>query len=115
MKTLADLKRQAADFTWEMTFNSWSGGQLKEGHKLFGKQRKVIRVQTNGLWFESETAKSGSWLDFPKANELHIEDRVFAGHVERPESCGEFYVKIIPKDSKGCMLGYHLRPIKSEA
>lgn len=65
MKSLAQLKREAKNYTWEQKFNSWCGGTLNESHKLFGLKRKIIKQQTNAIQFEGE-----SWLEWPRANEL---------------------------------------------
>lgn len=104
MKTLADLKRQAIHFTWELKFNSWFGGKLLPGHKFYGLARKVIKVQSNSLGLESTTSKV-SWLDWPKANEIVI----------LPEDNGEFYLGIVPKNSQsGPVMEYLLRPVNNE-
>ena len=65
MESLAQLKREAKNYTWKQVFNSWTGGELKYGHKLFGLDRKIIKQQSNALQFDG-----GSWLEWPKASEL---------------------------------------------
>ena len=111
MKTLSDLKREANNYTWEMYYNSWFGGYLQPGHKFYGKQRKVLKVQSNSLCFEIEGQKTGSWLDWPKARELTITDKVFAGGQEKTAGHGEYIICINPADERECTIYYHLRPV----
>lgn len=111
MKTLADLKREAKNYTWEMYYNSWFGGYLKPGQKFYGLQRKVLKTQSNSLRLESPTSNGGSWLDWPKASELTITDKVFAGGQEKTADHGEYILTITPPDEKECTIYYHLRPL----
>ena len=106
MKTLADLKRDAVNYTWEMVYNSWFGGALTPDKKFYGLRRTVGKVQSNSLAFNTDISKSGlSWLDWPKAKELRIE--------EKPD--GVYYIKIDPDDDKECHITYILRPISQMA
>ena len=100
MKTIADLKREAVNYTWEMVWNSWFGGPLVPGHKFYGLRREVGKVQSNQLAFNSPNGLS--WLNWPKASETLIEPV--------PEMAGAYYLKITPKDEKDCKLTYILRP-----
>ena len=73
MNTLAQLKRELTVGTvLTMTRHDW----FPNG-KLIGKQRKVIRTQTNGIWMESETSSHGSFLEFKKASEVRVHDKGF--------------------------------------
>jgi len=71
MKTLSDLKRNASKYEWKLVKNSWYDG-IPE-HQL--AWRPVGRVQSNRftLWTDKDGSKCESWVDFPKASELHIE------------------------------------------
>ena len=66
MKSFAELKRNAKNFTWEQTYNSWFKGSVPS--KLAGLKRKVIKTQTNAVQFEG-----GSWLYWPPAKSLKIQ------------------------------------------
>ena len=114
MKTLADLKRQASNYTLEMYFNSWAtkDGFLPVGHKLYGLRREVGKLQTNRMAFKSPTDSGLSWLEFPKASELTITDNVICGGQLKTKPHGEYIVTIKPMDEKGCELRYHLRPLE---
>lgn len=112
MKTLADLKREAKKYTWEMYFNSWGGGYLKSGDKMFCLRRKVVVADTVKLGFESPTGVS--YLDWPKASELAITDQVVTGGQVKEAGHGEFIVSVTPKDERGCKIYYHLRPVEQE-
>lgn len=101
MKTLADLKRNAQNYSWEMIFNSWFGGDLKEGQKFYKLQRTVGKVQTNSLAFNTNGRLS--WLDWPKASEIDI--------IPYDNENGAFVVLITPSDEKECAMRYVLRPI----
>ena len=104
MKTLADLKRQASNYTWEMVWNSWFGGALTPDKKFYGLRRTVGKLQSNSLAFNTDTSKSGlSWLDWPKSKDLLIE--------EKKDELGCYWVKINPEDPKDCKITYVLRPI----
>lgn len=68
MKTLADLKRR-------LTVGAVV--TLVYSHRMpnnrLGMPRKVVKVQTNGVWFESLNAGiSASWLQWPKVALLRI-------------------------------------------
>lgn len=70
MKTLADLKRDAQNYEWSMIHNSWFTNT--NNLKSF---RKVACKNNVGLGFEtirSNGEKAISYLDWPKAKELHI-------------------------------------------
>lgn len=110
MKTLADLKRNATKYSWEMYFNSWAGGYLKQGHKLYGLRRKVVMADTVKMGFESPTGVS--YLEWPKASELSITDKVCVGGQEKQSGHGEYIVSIEPKEVNRCKIFYHLRPIQ---
>lgn len=63
MKTFADLKRDlVVGKTLTMTYSSF------EKNKLLNKPRKIIKVQTNGVYLETEGTKRGSFLAFPCAS-----------------------------------------------
>lgn len=114
MKTLADLKREAKNYTWEMYYNSLFGGYLQPKHKFYGLQRRVNKIQSNSLAFEYKESKSGlSWLDWPKASELSITNKICVGGQEKIAGHGEYIVSITPEDEKECTLYYHLRPINN--
>ncbi len=102
MRTIADLKRQATNYTWEMVWNSWFGGPLQPVHKFYGLKREVGKVQSNSLAFNSPNGLS--WLDWPKSSETLIEE------MPGPSNKGCYYLKICPKDEKDCKLTYILRP-----
>lgn len=110
MKTLADLKREAKNYTWEMYFNSWGGGYLKPGAKLYGLHRKVVSADTVKLGFESPTGVS--YLEWPKASELSITDQVCTGGQVKQAGHGEYIVSINPANEQGCIIHYHLRPVQ---
>ena len=66
IENLSQLKKEALNHSWELyCFNS-SGIPTEKNnpHKFLNIIRKVVKVQTNGLYFEG-----GSWLDFPKASQ----------------------------------------------
>ena len=43
-----------------------------------GSLREVVAVQTNGIYFKTESAKNGkSWLNFPKASLLEVNETGF--------------------------------------
>ena len=73
MKNLADLKRDAKLYTWELVFNSW----FPNGNNLSGQKRHVSIVQSAKIALKT-TKKDGttrdSWLDFPKAKEMVFAD-----------------------------------------
>lgn len=116
MKTLADLKRNAINYTWEMYYNSGFGGYLKPGDKFYGLRRKVLKVQSNSLSLQSPLdINKPSWLEWPKATELTITDKISAGGQEKIAGHNEFIVLIEPIDPKGCAIFYHLRPVVKES
>lgn len=108
MKTLADLKREAKNYTWEMYFSSCVGGYLKHGHKFYGLPRKLVMTDTVKMGFESITGVS--YLGWPKASELSITDQVVTGGQIKTPGHGEFIVVIKGKFE----IRYHLRPITKE-
>ena len=71
MKTLADLKRNAHKYQWQLTKNSW----YENIPEFQAVPRKVATVQSSK--FSLLTIKNGveseSWIDFPKAGELTIQ------------------------------------------
>lgn len=123
MKTLADLKRQAKDYTWENLYNSW----FRTPGMLAGQQRKVECVNSVNIGLETEKSdgtKTTSFLPWPKAKEIVFAD--FATFPERERYPGEGVQRfsangigtllIICSDSEGSTLSphimvYHLRPL----
>jgi hypothetical protein len=60
MKTLADMKR-------ELT----KGKELKlveRFGKIESQKKVVVNTQTNGIYFEKEGSKNGSFLSFPPSS-----------------------------------------------
>lgn len=74
MKTLSDLKRYLkAGTVVKMIYNCTSN------NRLLNKKRKVVKVQTNGIYFvdPDDTNSRKSYLDFPKASLLEITEKSF--------------------------------------
>lgn len=102
MKTLADLKRNAANYKWSLIVNSWFG-EVPEFQQVF---RKVGRVRTSD--FSLLTNKDGvvkeSWINWPKAKELTITQLETGNyHVEMKFDCGS--------DRPVHVMAYQLNPI----
>lgn len=69
-KTLADLKRDLTVGV-SLTLTEAPGNA---GHRYLGVKRYVIKTQTNGISLAADpAAKSGSFLDFPKASLLEYD------------------------------------------
>ena len=69
MKNLAELKRNAQKYTFEMFYHHWEGGILPDNHKFKNFKRKVKILQTNAIMFEGN-----SWLYFTKAKDFKFTD-----------------------------------------
>jgi hypothetical protein len=74
MKTLADLKRYLKEGTIiKMIYSDMPS------NRLLNKKRKVVKVQTNGIYFidPDDTNSRKSYLDFPKATLLEVTEKSF--------------------------------------
>lgn len=107
MKTLADIKRDAAKYEWSLTANSW----YKSVPEFQSAYRRVSRLQ--GSKFALATIKDGqesdSWIDFPKASEITLRhnglssytltiNRIIPGNpnMDRPESVHTMVYQLRP-------------------
>lgn len=71
MKTLAELKRNIADYELSLKENSW----FKQVPAFQKAWRPVATVQSNSfslLTDKGDSQPSESWCDFPKASELQL-------------------------------------------
>jgi hypothetical protein len=96
MKTLAALKRQAKDFKWSMTETNsfFFRGGIPDFLKAY---RKVTKVQADRLAFETNKngEKAESWVTFPKAKQVAI------------EQSNDAYIVTFTQDT-GTFIKYHL-------
>ena len=74
MKTLSDLKR----FLKEGAIVKMIYSDIPK-NSLIGKKRKVVKVQTNGIYFvdPDDIQSKKSYLDFPKALLLEVTEKSF--------------------------------------
>ena len=105
MKTLAELKRRAQDFTWELIeapykidedFHKRVGSVLEDGHWV----RRVSSKHSNALKL------GNSWLTYPPAKAVKFETSPFGGE--------DIIVSFLTAPMFGENLRYHLRPIKAK-
>ena len=71
MKTFSDIKKQLVEgATLKLVRHDW----LTPSSKIqIGLERKIIKRQSNAIQFEG-----GSWLYFPKASDVAINDNGFS-------------------------------------
>lgn len=75
MKTFADLKRDLiVGRILTMTYNSIEGSE--NINSRLNKPRKIIKVQSNGIYIEIANTGKGSFLDFPCASLVEYDGKV---------------------------------------
>lgn len=68
MKTFADLRKDLQiGKTLTMIYNHWANTSENVKARL-NLKRKILKIQSNGLYIEVGNTGKGSWLDFPPAS-----------------------------------------------
>lgn len=72
MKTLADLKRNAANYKWELMHNSWFPNSNKLKYPRIVTMTDSVKIGLGTVMEDGEVKTS--YLEWPKAKELTIVD-----------------------------------------
>jgi len=100
IQTLAQLKREAANYTWEIFYNSYLNPENPTAiSERMSGQRTIHKFQSNAIAFQMPNGEI-SWLYFKGAKEFSFEQD------------GECPI-VIRTDHKGTMK-YRLRPINGQ-
>lgn len=106
IKTVAELKREAKNYTWELYYNSFMNkvDPFSLPDRIKG-ERVIAKVQTNSIAFKMPDGRE-SWLDWPKASQIRF---------DHAQDNNEDTILNVQVDENGLTLGelrYRLRPIK---
>ena len=98
--TLSELKRDATNYTWELYYFSFDGGETQAAHYAKNKTRKVVSGSSKSITFED-----GGELEWPKASQCSFDEYLYNN------SDIIFSIEVDNRTDSPTMLSYHLRPI----
>ena len=100
IKSLAQLKQDAANYTWQLYSFSFDGGKTESNHKFRDMVRTISSVDSQQFWFNTPDHGITSMI-FGKASNWSFEKYLH-------NDVDQIVVVNVPN---GPLMRYHLRPI----
>lgn len=101
IKSLSQLKREAANYTWQLYSFSFDGGKTESNHKFRDMVRTISSVDSQQFWFNTPGHGITS-MTFGKASNWSFEKYLY-------NDIDQIVIVNVPN---GPLMRYHLRPIK---